>query len=160
MRTQTRTGLLLLTVALLTSAGHAAGKPKKQASFGTGKAAGAYLTRDELRACLAQHDRAAQQNDDLLKEQTALATTKAEIARTGDALKEQLETIDRTKADAVAAYNEQAQARDRQIDDYQARVTAFNTRVEARQAARDTFAKKCDNRRYFEEDELAIKKGK
>jgi len=60
----------------------------------------------------------------------------------------------------VAAYNEQAQARDTQIDDYQARVTTFNARVEARQAERDAFAKNCNNRRYFEEDEIAIKKGR
>ncbi|HEY8707204.1 MAG TPA: hypothetical protein VIM34_04325 [Burkholderiaceae bacterium] len=161
MRTPTLTGALLLTLTLLTTGtGHAADKPKKQGAFGTGKAAGAYLTREQLRACLAQHGRAAQSDAELQQEQAALATAKTEIARSGDALKAQLETVDRTQADAVAAYNEQAQARDTQIDDYQARVTTFNARVEARQAERDAFAKNCNNRRYFEEDEIAIKKGR
>ena len=153
--------MLLLTLILLTAGtGHAADKPKKQGAFGTGKAVGAYLTRDQLRACLAQHAQTMRRDAALQQEQAALTNAKAEIARSGDVLKLQLEVVDRTQADAVAAYNEQAKARDQQIDDYQARVTAFNTRVEDRQAERDAFAKNCDNRRYFEEDEIAIKKGK
>lgn len=153
--------MLLLTLILLTAGtGHAADKPKKQGAFGTGKAVGAYLTRDQLRACLAQHAQTMRRDAALQQEQAALTNAKAEIARSGDVLKLQLEVVDRTQADAVAAYNEQAKARDQQIDDYQARVTAFNTRVDARQTDRDAFAKNCDNRRYFEEDEIAIKKGK
>ena len=153
--------MLLLTLILLTAGtGHAADKPKKQGAFGTGKAVGAYLTRDQLRACLAQHAQTTRRDAALQQEQAALTNAKAEIARSGDALKLQLEVVDRTQADAVAAYNEQAKARDQQIDDYQARVTAFNTRVDARQTDRDAFAKNCNNRRYFEEDEIAIKKGK
>ena len=153
--------MLLLTLILLTAGtGHAADKPKKQGAFGTGKAVGAYLTRDQLRACLAQHAQTTRRDAALQQEQAALTNAKAEIARSGDVLKLQLEVVDRTQADAVAAYNEQAQARDQQIDDYQARVTAFNARVDARQAERDAYTKGCDNRRYFEEDEIAIKKGK
>ena len=153
--------MLLLTLILLTAGtGHAADKPKKQGAFGTGKAVGAYLTRDQLRACLAQHAQTTRRDAALQQEQAALTNAKAEIARSGDALKLQLEVVDRTQADAVAAYNEQAKARDQQIDDYQARVTAFNARVDARQAERDAYTKGCDNRRYFEEDEIAIKKGK
>ena len=153
--------MLLLTLILLTAGtGHAADKPKKQGAFGTGKAVGAYLTRDQLRACLAQHAQTMRRDAALQQEQAALTNAKAEIARSGDVLKLQLEVVDRTQADAVAAYNEQAKARDQQIDGYQARVTAFNTRVDARQTDRDAFAKNCDNRRYFEEDEIAIKKGK
>ena len=153
--------MLLLTLILLTAGtGHAADKPKKQGAFGTGKAVGAYLTRDQLRACLAQHAQTMRRDAALQQEQAALTNAKAEIARSGDVLKLQLEVVDRTQADAVAAYNEQAKARDQQIDDYQARVTAFNARVDARQAERDAYTKGCDNRRYFEEDEIAIKKGK
>ena len=107
-----------------------------------------------------QKAKLAQQEEDLTREQAALATTKGEIGRSGDALKAGLETLDRTNAEAVAAYNDQAQARDKQIDDYQARVTAFNTRVDAAKTERDAFSKACENRRFFEEDEIAIKKGK
>ena len=161
MRTPSHRSALLLTLILLTAGtGHAADKPKKQGAFGTGKAVGAYLTRDQLRACLAQHAQTMRRDAALQQEQAALTNAKAEIARSGDVLKLQLEVVDRTQADAVAAYNEQAKARDQQIDDYQARVTAFNARVDARQAERDAYTKGCDNRRYFEEDEIAIKKGK
>ena len=148
----------LLLLASSFSIGQAADKPS--GSFGSGKAGGAYLTRDQLRACLAQQGRVAQQDGELQKEQAALAGSKAEIARSGDALKDKLDTLDRTSAEAVAAYNDQAQARDKQIDDYQARVGAFNIRVDALKAEREAFGKGCENRRYFEEDEIAIKKGK
>jgi hypothetical protein len=39
-------------------------------------------------------------------------------------------------------------------------VTAFNARVEANNGDREAYAKACENRRFFEEDEIAIKKGK
>ena len=137
----------------------AADKPK-EASFGKGKGSGAYLTREQLRSCLTQQARLASRDDEMLKEQTALASTKAEIARSGVELKEQLAALDRTNPEAVNAYNERAAARDKGIDEYEARVPGFNERVEAARAERETFGKACDNRRYFEEDEIAIRKGK
>ena len=160
MRTDMLIRTLLILTLLAAGAGHAADKPKKEASFGGGKAAGPFLTRDQLRVCLAQQAKVAQQDDEMRKDQAALAEAKTDLARSGESLKANLETVDRTSPEAVAAYNDQAEARDKQIDDYQARVTAFNTRVEALKAERDAFGKGCDNRRYFEEDEIAIKKGK
>ncbi len=156
MRTLATT-LLALTL-LATTAAVAADKPKKEGAFGKG--GGALLTKEQLRNCMSLKTRVAQQDDDLIKEQTALAAAKDEIGRGGDALKAALETLDRTSADAVAAYNEQTEARDKQIDDYQLRVTAFNTRVEANKTNREAYAKGCENRRFFEDDEIAIKKGK
>ena len=159
MRTLNRT-LLTLTLASLATVAFAADQPKKESSFGTGKATGAYLTKEQLRACLAQQDKVKDQNAAMVKEQAALATVKEEIAHHGDELKQQMETVDRSNAEAVAAYNEAVQARDKQIDDYQSRADAFNKRVEAAQAQRDSFGQGCNNRRYFEEDEIAIRKGK
>lgn len=138
----------------------AADKPKKEGSLGTGKSSAAILTKEQLRVCLTQQARVVQQDDELLKEQAALGGIKAEIARSGDALKDQLDSTDRSNAEAVAAYNLLAQARDQQIDAYQARVTAFNGRVESIKVERDGFGKACENRRFLEEDEIAIKKGK
>ena len=137
----------------------AADKPK-EASFGKSKGSGAYLTRDQLRSCLSQQTRLAGRDEELLKEQAAMATAKADLARSGDELKDQLATLDRTSPDAVAAYNERAAARDKEIDAYDAREPGFNERVEAIKTERETFGKGCDNRRYFEEDEIAIRKGK
>ena len=133
---------------------------KKEGSFGIGKSAGAYLTKEQLRACMAQQEKVKAQDADLLGEQAEITVQKAEIARVGDELKGKLEAVDRTSADAVAAYNDAVQARDRQIDAYRARVTAFNTNVDANHAAHDSFAQGCSSRRYFEEDETAIRKGK
>ena len=137
----------------------AADRPK-EASFGKGKGSGAYLTREQLRSCLSQQARLAIRDEEMLKEQTALASTKADFARSGVELKEQLTTLDRTNPEAVNAYNERAAARDKSIDEYEARVPGFNERVETARSERETFGKGCDNRRYFEEDELAIRKGK
>lgn len=152
----------LLTGALLAAAvgsGHAADKPK-EASFGKSKAGAAYLTRDQLRACLSQQARLAQLDSEILKEQAELVTTKAGIVRSGTELTEQLAALDRTSADAVNAYNERTRARDRDIDDLEARVPRFNGRVEAARSEREGFAKGCGNRGYFEEDEIAIRQGR
>jgi chromosome segregation ATPase len=149
----------LLTLSLLaTGAVFAADKPKKEGAFGKG--GGPMLTKEQLRSCMAQKDKVSQLDDELTREQTALTATKDQLKGSGETLKAGLETLDRSNAEAVAAYNEQAQARDKQIDDYQARVSAFNTRVESNKTDRDAYAKSCENRRFFEEDEIAIKKGK
>jgi hypothetical protein len=60
----------------------------------------------------------------------------------------------------VSAYNERAVARDKRIDEYQQQVDQFNARVDPVRAERDAFSKACENRRYFEDDEIAIRKGK
>ena len=159
MRHLTRS-LLILPLVFATAAAFAADKPaKKEGSFG-GKATGAYLTKEQLRSCLAQSDKVKVDDAELLAEQAAIAAQKEQIARVGDTLKGQLETVDRTNAEAVAAYNDAVQGRDKQIDEYQARANAFNGRVDANQAAHAAFGQSCSNRRYFEEDEAAIKKGK
>ena len=159
MRFQRHLSLSLLIFATALSAAPSWAADKKEASFGKG-GTGAYLTRDQLRTCLAHQDRVRQQNDDVVKEQAALTAMKADITRSGDELKAKLDALDRTDADAVTAYNDQAGARDKQIDEFQTRADAFNARVEANKAAREAFGKACDNRRYFEEDEIAIRKEK
>jgi len=164
MHTQTPPRSLLhasIAGALLAAAfaAPAADKPR-EASFGKGKGSGSYLTRDQLRNCLSQQARLASRDEEMLKEQTALTSAKADFARSGAELKEQLAALDRTDPEAVNAYNERAAARDKGIDAYEARVPGFNERVEAIKTERESFGKGCDNRRYFEEDEIAIRKGK
>ncbi len=158
MRTLTRT--LLILPLLAATLAFAADKPKKAAAFGGGKGTGAFLTKEQLRGCMDRQTKVKDDDDALLKEQADIATLKTEIARVGDELKGQLETVDRTSADAVAAYNEAVAARDAQIDAYQKRVDAFNTRVDANHEAHEALGQNCTNRRYFEEDEIAIRKGR
>jgi hypothetical protein len=159
MRTSSFTAVALLTLTMLMAGpAWAADKPKKQSTLGDGS--GAMLTRDQLRACMTQKARVAQQDDEMAKEQAALEAGQAELMRGGESLKAKLESLDRTKPDDVAAYNEQTQARDHAIDEFQARVSAFNARVKTAQSDRDAYIKSCGNRRYFDEDEAAIKQGK
>ena len=149
---------LLVAAALAATPSLAA--ERKEKSFGKGKPGGLLLTPAQLRDCLARQDRVHAGSDETAKQQASLAADRAEIDRRGAALKDQLATLDRTSAEAVAAYNEQAQERDRLVDTYEAAVPAFNARVEALKAEQAAFAKACENRRYDEADELAIRKGK
>jgi hypothetical protein len=150
---------LAATALLIAVSGHAADKPK-EASFGGGKGKGAFLTRNQLRECITQQAKVKQTQADMLAEQEKLNADKADIGKTGEALKADLEALDRTNPEAVNAYNERAAARDKRIDEYQQQVDQFNGRVETVRTERDAFSKACENRRYFEDDEIAIRKGK
>ncbi|MEO8806016.1 MAG: hypothetical protein ABI433_08035 [Burkholderiaceae bacterium] len=150
----------LLACALLGgAAGHAADKPK-ESSFGKTKASGPTLTREQLRQCRAQQSQVKEIDAELAKLQTTLLSDKAAIVRSGELLTEQGAALDRSKPEAVTAYNELVLARDKAIDELQARGAQFNTRVGEAQAQREAFAKACDGRSYFETDEMAIQKGK
>ena len=138
---------------------HAADKPaKKESAFGGGK--GPYLTKEELRVCLNRQTKVKADDAAMLKEKAEITSAQDELVRSGVELKQRLETVDRTNAEALAAYNQDTSARDAKIDAFQKRVDEFNARVLANQAERDAFGNGCNNRRYFEEDEQAIRKGK
>ena len=137
-----------------------AADPPKEGNFGKGKSGGPLLTRAELRECMAQQPRVRAHGADTVKAQAELDQEKAELARLGAALKEQLAALDRTSAEAVAAHNEQALAIDKRVDEYAAAIPAFNAKVEALLKEREAFAKACENRRFDEKDEIAIKNGK
>ena len=158
---QRRSPLLALFVALwLAVPGAQAADKPKESSFGKGKPGGPLLTRPQLRDCMARQERVRAQTDETVKLQAGLEQDKAEIAKNGLALKEQFAALDRGNAEAVDAYNAQAQARDKMIDDYEARAPQFNAKVESLQLERAGFAKTCENRRFDEVDEIAIKNGK
>jgi hypothetical protein len=146
-------GLLLVGPAAL------AAEPARTGSFGKGKTNRPLLTRGELRDCMAAQERVRQLGDGIVAAQAALNKEKAEIAHGGAALAEQLDTLDRTSADAVNAYNASAQAHDRRIDAYNAQTPVFNAKVEALKDARTKFAGSCENRDFDEKDETAIRKG-
>ena len=118
------------------------------------------LSPAQLRECLAQQQALRGRADETERKQAALTASKAEIDRLATTLKQQLDTLDRTSADAIAAYNAQAAARDKMIDQYQEGVPAYNTEVETLKADRAAYAKACENKRYDENDEIMIRKGK
>lgn len=118
------------------------------------------LTPVQLRECLAQQAKVRQQDADSVRQREALDVEKADIARQAEALQAQLATLDRGNAEAIDAYNEQVQAREKRIDAYQASVDQYNAKVASLQSDHDALARNCDNRRFLEDDETAIKKGK
>ncbi len=150
----------ILSLLFISLGAQAADSPKKEVNAGSGKGTGIYMTRDELRSCLKQQGSVEARDDELAAEKDAIAAQQASIVREGDALKARFEGLDRTNAEAVDGYNTGVQARDTQVEAFKARANAFNANVEANQVARSAWAKGCANRRYFEEDETAIRKGK
>ncbi|KNZ30944.1 MAG: hypothetical protein AD742_19975 [Methylibium sp. NZG] len=149
---------LTLSTSMLPA--HAA-DPPRQGSFGVkSKAGGPLLSRAELRECMARDERVRTQAAATVKLQAQLDQEKAEVTRLGATLKAQMEALDRTNAEAVNAYNEQAQAFDKRVDAYNAGTPAFNAKVETLQREREAFAKGCENRRFDEKDEIAIRNGK
>ena len=156
---------LLLRIAFfcasaLIAPAHAA-DPPRQGSFGVkSKAGGPLLTRAELRECMARDERVRAQADDTVKLQAQMDTEKADVTRLGATLKEQLDALDRTNAEAVNAYNEQAQSFDKRVDAYNLGTKAFNAKIDALKLEREAFSKGCENRRFDEKDEIAIRNGK
>ena len=120
----------------------------------------AILTQAQLRDCMAQKERLRADSDAVAKSKAASDAQKAEIARTRSALAEEATTLDRTKADAVAAYNAKIEALNAQVDSFQAKATAYNKDVEAVQASQEAYAKACENRRYDDRDLNDIQKKK
>ncbi|MEQ1684165.1 MAG: hypothetical protein ABL916_10985 [Burkholderiaceae bacterium] len=150
---------LLVCALLVTGAAQAADKPK-EVTFGKGKTSGPVLTREQLRQCLTQQAQVKNEEAELVKLQTGLNTDKAAIMKSGEVLTEQGAALDRTKPELVTAYNELVLARDKAIDELQARGAQFNERAGAAGVQREAFAKACEGRTYNEIDEIAIQKGK
>lgn len=118
------------------------------------------LTRDELRACMAQDTRIKAQRKDLVDQRAALDKDQAEIQGEGQALKQVLEALDRTSEPAVVAYKARAEAHDQRIDAYNARLQPFNAAGAALREDEQAYARNCSGRPFEERDELAIKRGK
>ena len=151
-----------VAAALLLSASGAlaqsADKPRT-GSFGKGKSNGPLLTRAELRECLKLQPSLRALTDDLVAAQAALDKERAEISRSGAALKDDLAALDRSDAQALEAYNKRVLEHGQRIDGYNALTPAFNAKAENLQAQRAVFAKGCENRDFDERDEVAIRKG-
>jgi hypothetical protein len=143
----------------LAGATHAA-PPKREASFGSGKAGGPIMSMADLRACVKRQDALQVRNDAVAKVQDQMKADRAAIDQGSAAIKTDMEKLDRTSKEAVEAFVERAKAHDKRIDEYEARVPAFNEQVQALQTERAAFAKACEDRRYLEDDLKDIRAGK
>lgn len=151
---------LALAAAFAPPHATAAGEKLKLGVFGAGKGSGPLLTKAELRECLALQERMKSGGESAAREREGLDKEKAELIRQGEELKVQLETLDRTSVEAIEAYRARALARDKAIDAFEARSTEFNARLGALGGERASFGQRCDNRRFDELDEIAIRNGK
>ena len=155
---------LCCAVSLLSaSLVHAADKPKEAAaskSKGKAPAKSLLLTREELRECMAAKERMRVSREETLNLQDQLTKDKDEIERTGNELRERLTTLDRTNKEAIDKFNADTAARDELIKSLTARSEPFNAKVDALTAERAAYSKACENKRFDEDDEKAIKAGK
>ena len=151
---------------LVLAAGVAAHLPAQAADKPAAKPAAApqaktpLLSPAQLQACVGHKERLHAQTDDALKDKATIEAEKAEIARMGTSLADELPTLDRTSQAAVDAYNAKVGERDKLIDSYQARVAAYNTKADTVKATKESYEKQCENRRYDERDMEDLKRSK
>lgn len=151
---------LLALGAALASPAHAANDKLRIGIFGSGKGTGPLLTRAELRECLALEARVVEGTQEAARERDRLEKEKAELIRKGEVLKGEFEALDKTSMEALQAHRDKELARDKAIDEFDARSAAFNARIGALDADRGSFRQRCDNRRFDQADEAALRKGK
>ena len=125
-------------------------------TLGKGTGNGLPMTKEELRVCLSQQQAITADEADLKRQQKAYDDDKAAVLADGATLQQELAALDRTDPVAVAAFNAKAADRDRRIDELQARVPAFNARVDAAQDRRSAWDSKCNNRKFFEDDQKEL----
>jgi hypothetical protein len=135
--------------ALLVDPASAAGKAK---AAPPAKDSTPVLSPAQLRDCVAQKDRLRKDTDAAVKSKAGIDAMKAEIDGTGDALSTEAPTLDKTDADAVAAYNARVEARNALVDTWKAKVAEYNKEAEGVLATKDAYAKACENRRYDDRD--------
>jgi hypothetical protein len=118
------------------------------------------LTKDQLRECVAQEASTKSEGQAMALEQAALDQLKASIGASDTDLAERRSSLDPLDAAAREGIEEQSRQLDRKIDDYNARLPAFNLRAQAYQSATATWKANCSNRRFEEADLQAIKRAR
>lgn len=93
------------------------------------------------------------------KERAALDAERAELQQAQVALEADRKALSDSAQQVVAAFNTRAQALDQKVADWNRRNNEYTERVTALNRERDTWVAECADRRYREEDEIAIKKG-
>jgi hypothetical protein len=159
MRYHTLLPLVLIAGLVVFPSARAADKPAaKPAAAAPAKTP--LLTPAQLQACVNHRERLHAQTDDALKDKATIEAEKAEIARMGTSLADELTTLDRTSEVAVNAYNAKVDQRDKLIESYQNRVTAYNTKADTVKATKEGYEKQCENQRYDERDLNDLKRKK
>lgn len=169
--TSARTGVVLLALGAATAWANppapAGAASRPAASAGTKPAskpkpppAPKLLTRAELRACMEQEAKLKGLREDYTRRHEALEKAKADLQTETQALKQALETLDRTSEAAVNEYRNRVALHDNTVDDYNARVPEFNAAAGVLQGEEASYTQNCAGRSFEEGDELAIKRAR
>ena len=104
----------------------------------------------------AGRDAKPEERDELTAERAALEKEQAAL----EAERKRLLGLQDAHKDAVAAFNAKIRALDARVADWNKRNAAYNEANAAIESDRLAWAANCGNRRYREEDEIAIRSGK
>ena len=147
-----------LALALATSGALAQKTAEK--SLGSGKSTGRVLTRDELRACMAQQADQRIKRESIVQGSQELDKEEAGIKAETDAINAARQTLDRTSQEAIDGFNKRLLANEERIDAYNKRRAQLAADGNAWQGVQNEWTANCGDRRYREDDEIAIKRGK
>jgi chromosome segregation ATPase len=90
----------------------------------------------------------------------ALNAERAQLQQGFDALKAEQAQITAGYNEQVTSYNQRAQAHAGEVEGLNSRATQLSSESEAEARERDAWRTACADRRYREDDEIAIKRGK
>lgn len=152
--TPLRAALAAAALCVLAAAAGAADKSKPAAK------PDAIMTPAQLKDCLDKQQRRDRATDAAMKTKGEINAEKAAIDKSGTELSDAATTLDKTSEDAVNAFNDKVDERNKQIEAYEAKVAAYNKDAEGVRALGDEYAKSCANRRYDDRDLADIQRKK
>lgn len=118
------------------------------------------LTKDELRVCLKDKEDILAQRARLEKEQAASQAERDQIVAQTQILKNAMSTLDRTAPGVLDAHDAKVDAHEKRIDAWNQAHRQMLTTIEALNKKQAQWTASCGEKRYREEDELAIRSGK
>lgn len=152
----------VLTLAFARPALAADAPPKKAAPTSppaapapAAKSKGNVMTRDELRACLDERDRLQEVRAQVMKEDAALNTQRAQIQKLDAEQALKREALSPDDAAAREAFSAEVAKRNQLFEDYRSRSLALVDQSKSLEERRTAWLGRCD-RPYDEMDEAVI----
>lgn len=138
----------------------ASDKSQAQRKVADGKKRDLLLTKEQLRDCLEQEANTKADGHAVAKEQAALDELKASISTKDTELAQSRSTLDPTDESARNALDDQSRDLDKKIDDYNARLPAFNEHAQSYKMSSAAWKASCANKRFEDSDLQAIKRAR
>jgi chromosome segregation ATPase len=89
-----------------------------------------------------------------------LEADQAELKKNEEALRAEMEALNKANADAASAMNARIAEHEQKVRSWNERNDALTARIEEHRTSDERWASQCADRRYDELDEIAIKQGK